>query len=119
MIVVAGGVYRERCVQPRWNALLGSAGRAAAAISYLHDTKLVTYVDDANRRELDSFAKTRGVVLQAERCSQTVSFDYVHPLSVPVIQPSPQLLAAAMPLRVQGDAVLRFGMMESTVIVDG
>jgi nucleoside 2-deoxyribosyltransferase len=79
MIVVVGGTYRERCIQPRWDALYGSAG--------------------------------------------TVSFDYVHPLSVPVIQPPPQLMPQLLKgppaLSAQGATVLRFGMMEATAIVVG
>jgi len=119
MITVVGGVYRERCVQPRWNALYGSAGRAAAALSYRHPVKLVTYVDDANNRELHALAETLGFELRAERVRETVSFDYVHPLSIPVIQPPPKVLSRAEPLTAQGDVVLRFGMMESTGVVEG
>jgi nucleoside 2-deoxyribosyltransferase len=99
--------------------LYGSAGRAAAALSYRHPVKLVTYVDEANKRELDALAETRGFELRAESVPETVSFDYVHPLSVPVIQPPPQVLSSAIPLTAQGDVVLRFGMMESTGAVEG
>jgi nucleoside 2-deoxyribosyltransferase/sugar/nucleoside kinase (ribokinase family) len=122
MIVVVGGTYRERCVQPRWDALYGSAGRAAAALSYVHDTQLVTYVGDDSRRELEVLARTCGAAgfnLDAHTIPATISFDYVHPLSVPVIQPPPQLLKHAAPLAARGDVVLRFGMMEATAVVEG
>lgn len=119
MITVVGGVYRERCVQPRWDALYGSAGRAATALAFRGPTKLVTYVDDANRRELQARMNPGGIELEAHRVGQTVSFDYVHPLSIPVIQPPPQILAREAPLRVSAEVVLRFGMIEATAIVDG
>jgi hypothetical protein len=119
MINVVGGVYRERCVQPRWSALYGSAGRAAEALSFRSPTRLATYVDDANRRELETRAGTCGIELEAHAFAETLSFDYVHPLSIPVIQPAPQVLVQAPPLKVSGELILRFGMMEATAIVDG
>lgn len=121
MIAVVGGVYRERCIQPRWDALFGSAGRAAAALAFRSKTRLVTYVDDASRRALEARTGAAGIELDAHRIGQTISFDYVHPLSVPVIQPPPQLLAHAQaaPLTVREEIVLRFGMMEATAIVEG
>ncbi|CDZ31061.1 Hypothetical protein, partial CDS, partial [Neorhizobium galegae bv. officinalis] len=30
---IAGGLYRELCVHPHWDCLLGSGGRAARALS--------------------------------------------------------------------------------------
>jgi hypothetical protein len=32
---IAGGVYLERCIQPLWNAVYGSGGRAAHCVASL------------------------------------------------------------------------------------
>jgi hypothetical protein len=118
MIHVVGGVYDERCVQPRWAQLFGSAGRAAAALAPFGDVTLVTYVADGRRRELEARVKSFGAVkLVATSYPDTVSFDYVHPLSVPIILPPPHMLSTAPDLQVDADLVLRFGMMEGDAVV--
>src|SRR3546814_16308645 len=33
--IIVGGIYQERCIQPLWNAVYGSAGRAAHCVSSL------------------------------------------------------------------------------------
>lgn len=33
MTTIVGGVYVERCIEPPWNEVFGSAGRAAMALS--------------------------------------------------------------------------------------
>jgi hypothetical protein len=120
MIDVVGGVYLERCVQPRWHQLYGSAGRAAAALSAQTDVVLHTYVDDISKRELEArVASFRRASLSPHHIDRTISFDYVHPLSVPVILPAPQLLKHVEPIRVEADTVLRFGMLEGDAIVRG
>lgn len=45
-LTIVGGVYGERCIQPAWDAVFGSAGRAAQAVEGLVDepVELVTYV---------------------------------------------------------------------------
>ena len=41
---IAGGVYRELCCIPKWDAIFGSGGRAAAAVASLSpDSVLHTY----------------------------------------------------------------------------
>lgn len=123
MITVAGGVYRERCLRPQWNQLFGSAGRAAAALADRVDVRLVTLIDKKTARDLEALvaslaARGHEVKLEASTCRQTISFDYVHPLSVPSIFPPPDSVKSP-PLKVKADVVLRYGMLESTVVVDG
>ncbi|MEI5668369.1 PfkB family carbohydrate kinase [Bosea sp. CCNWLW174] len=48
---------------------------------------------------------------------QRITFDYVHPLSVPVIRPALVQITALPPLSAEGDVVLRFGMLEGTAVV--
>jgi nucleoside 2-deoxyribosyltransferase len=120
MITVVGGVYIERCIQPHWNQLFGSAGRAAAALSTLTQVQLYTYTDEVNRAELNARMRSFGqVTVQASAINQVLSFDYVHPLSVPLILPPPHLLPEVAPLCVDAEVVLRFGMMEGSAVVRG
>lgn len=118
MIHVVGGVYDERCIQPRWDQLFGSGGRAAAALAALGEVTLHTYVADTRRRDLEARAASfGGVALRLTTVSATVSFDYVHPLSIPLVLPPPHMLERAPDLRVDADLVLRFGMMEGDAVV--
>jgi hypothetical protein len=63
-IHVAGGVYREYCVHPKWNEIYGSAGRAALAIAHMGTSVVLhAFMDDDARGVLagkgvylDSFA---------------------------------------------------------------
>src|SRR5438445_12571823 len=119
MIRVVGGVYHERCIQPHWDRLYGSGGRAAAALSSVTQVGLTTWIDDASRPRLQTLADGFGFEVQAARDPVTPSFDYVHPLSVPVIAPAPHLVATGSSLRAENDVVLRFGMLQGDAIVTG
>src|SRR3546814_15505823 len=46
-----------------------------------------------------------------------VAFDYFHPLSTPGISPVPGRLEPLPPIHVEGEVVLRFGMLEGDAIV--
>ena len=37
VLLVVGGIYRERCIWPEWRRTFGSAGRAAVAIAPFYD----------------------------------------------------------------------------------
>ena len=47
-LTVAGGLYHERCIWPEWNRVLGSGGRAAAAVvSHVDHITFRTYASAA------------------------------------------------------------------------
>jgi nucleoside 2-deoxyribosyltransferase len=121
MIHVAGGVYEERCLQPVWETLYGSGGRAAAALASRRPQQVVltTYVGDVWRRNLEARASQAGFKVNATAIDKTAVFSYVHPLSVPVIYPSLHLIHRAQPLQGDGEIVLRFGMLEGDAVVRG
>lgn len=119
-VEVVGGVYIELCMQPVWHQLLGSAGRAARALSTTAaKVTLHTYVDAQNRRSLETLCAGWQVSLSAGAVNQTTSFNYVHPLSVPTIVPAPYVAPLAASIQVAGDVVLRFGILEGDAIVQG
>lgn len=114
-LTVVGGVYRERCSWPEWDQVFGSGGRAAAALGgVVPDLELVTYAEPELARHFAGYAEMYGFNLRVVEAPQRVTFEYVHPMSLPVIRPSPGLITRLPPIDVTGEAVLRFGMMEST-----
>lgn len=114
---MVGGIYAERCLSPDWDAVYGSAGRAAAVISALgHAVELQAYMCD------EALAQMRGVSffdtdfsLKPETCSEFIRFRYLHDLATPEIVGVP---TSPLPdLNVHADRVLRFGMLEATAVV--
>ena len=119
-LVIVGGVYLERCVQPLWTAVYGSAGRAAHCVSSLisGSVKLHTYVAQTMQAEAAYLAAECNAELVAAPAQHSISFDYLHPLSTPVIRPAPDRMTRHPPISVKGDVVLRYGMLEGDAIVD-
>lgn len=121
LLTVVGGIYQERCIQPLWNAVYGSAGRAAQCVASLvsQPTKLHGYVASAISNEAAHLAADCGAELLASPAEYSVSFDYLHPLSTPIIRPAPEHMIKHVPIQVSGDVVLRYGMLEGDAIVNG
>ncbi|MCF3630531.1 PfkB family carbohydrate kinase [Thalassospiraceae bacterium LMO-SO8] len=117
---IVGGVYHERCAQPLWNAVYGSAGRAAHCVSSLVERPihLYTYVADTLKEEVKHLAGETEAKLHAAPADFQISFDYLHPLSVPVIQPSPAAIAKHPSISVSAEVALRFGMLEGDAVVN-
>ena len=120
MITVTGGVYREYCIEPHWDDVFGSAGRAAAALSnYDVDIALHTYRSQALSDGLSNLNAAFGVSLVGPEVPEGVEFEYVHSLGTPRITPRPDAIAQQPSIEVEGDVVLRFGMLEGNAKVRG
>lgn len=118
MTTVVGGVYVERCVEPHWDDVYGSAGRAAAAISAaVPGVQLVTYRAEPLAEAFDSLENAYGLVIQGPSVRSEVAFDYFHPLATPRITPRPDAIPWNEPIRIEDEVVLRFGMLEGEAIV--
>lgn len=114
---IVGGVYRELCEWPAWDAVLGSGGRAALAVGALSSkVRLHTYVSPQTRSAIEHLSSS-GIEINGHPTSSGVAFIYLHPLSEPYIEPSPTSLDLAEPISVSADVVLRFGMLEGDAIV--
>jgi nucleoside 2-deoxyribosyltransferase len=117
---VVGGTYLERCRESRWDELFGSGLRAAVAIRQLGpQSVLSTYISDVQRGTLYASADAAGVTLAATSVRDTLRFTYAHGLARPVIDPSLHLLEHGAPLQVEGDVILRFGMLDGDAVVHG
>lgn len=116
---VAGGTYLEECVEGEWRQLYGSALRAAAALQNISDIHLHTAVAIDHVPWFESVCATFNIQHMIENGSNTVAFVYQHGLSEPKIIPSLEAIAPAPQLKVTADRVLRFGMVDGDVKVDG
>jgi hypothetical protein len=118
MTTVVGGVYAERCLEPFWDDVYGSAGRAAAFLAGFRDgVKLVTYQAQELVDGLENLRSVYGLEISGLTTKAAISFDYMHSLSTPAIRPRPDAVVQEQPLDVADDVVLRFGMLEGTAKV--
>lgn len=114
---IAGGLYRELCETPKWNAQFGSGGRAAAAVSALSPgSTLHTYAREGSNPGWDALSAL-GVRVCSAHSDTAIAFAYFHPLSQPHIEPRPGSIPQQRPIHVSGDVVLRFGFLEGSAIV--
>lgn len=115
MMHIVGGLYHEICLRPAWNGLFGSGGRAALTIAALSsETILHSYFEDFEHGALDLY-RDNEVQLALKKSKSGVAFAYFHPLSRPHLEvngPKEQEL-----IKVEGDTVLRFGLVEGDAIV--
>ena len=118
MTTVVGGVYIERCIEPYWNEVFGSAGRAAMALAdHLPDVRLHTFRAPDLAADLDNLAFISGAYLEGPERGPPISFDYMHSLADPKIDPRPDAIPDLGVLEVDDDVVLRFGMLEGNARV--
>jgi hypothetical protein len=118
MTTVIGGVYAERCLEPYWDDVYGSAGRAAAAISAaVPDVRLVTYRAEELADGLENLAAIYGLAIGGDVVPTGIGFDYMHSLADPRITPRPDAIPQHPQLSIEDDVVLRFGMLEGTARV--
>lgn len=114
---IAGGLYRELCDMPFWDATFGSGVRAAAAVAAdCSDVKLHTYASPSDQLALAAL-RNQGIRLSITSRPSPIAFAYFHPLSVPYIQPPPAHIERQPSLNVSGEAVLRFGFLEGDAVV--
>lgn len=117
-LTIAGGTYHELCLEGDWQQMFGSGLRAAAALARRGQPILYTFVAEMELSLVQTIAHTFGVRLSHTSSSQSVTFRYSHGLSTPSISPPLNMLAPSSSIRVAGEHVLRFGMLEGEAIVD-
>jgi hypothetical protein len=119
MLQVVGGTYLESCISPWWFELFGSGLRASLAARALGvDVEFHTFIDDLQEQTLN--AKVAGqLTLHARATSPTIRFSYAHSLSAPLIIPPPHTGQQPEGISVEGERILRFGMLEAEAVVHG
>lgn len=118
MTTVVGGVYEESCIEPFWDDVYGSGGRAAAALSAaIPEVRLVTYCAQPLHDGLENLRAAYGLRISGTSTPNGVRFEYVHSLSDPRIIPRPDAIQRHDDLTANDEVVLRFGMMEGSAHV--
>lgn len=115
-MIIAGGVYLERCVTPDTTQLLGSAGRAALGLSSLRKgIVLHTFHPVALWADLEANFRPYGIDCRPSPSSERIEFSYVFPLARPIQSPS------SAPSRseglIKGRDILSFGCVEGNFVV--
>lgn len=111
---IVGGFYREMSLVPEIDQMFGSGGRAAAILSEItNDVTLHTYTD--NDSDIEEFEKKYAIEVKKYRRDDPISFSYFHPLSTPHISKSENFQSS---IKVSGEVVLRFGLIEGDAVVD-
>jgi hypothetical protein len=114
-LAIVGGVYHERCIWPDWDRLFGSGGRAAAAVTtHVDQVTLYSYAETTTATAFEPYARSYGFAFNSEASDQTISFEYVHSLSVPLVRPALVRIHQLRPIVLNAETVLRFGMMEGS-----
>jgi hypothetical protein len=113
---VVGGLYRELCEVPHWDAVFGSGGRAVCTVQGISSSvTLCTYARQLAAAE-SRFSEIP-VVVNVQRSRTAIAVSYFHPLSDPHVEPARNAIPQEDPLRVSADVVLRFGMLEGDAVV--
>ncbi|WP_238346296.1 PfkB family carbohydrate kinase [Luteimonas saliphila] len=111
MLSIVGGVYRERCMRPDWDQVVGSAGRAAMAIHQLGGrVHLHSHLDDQARA---IFSAVDELKLTGPAIAHCPAFFYLHGLARPVIH----RIADLADLELEAEKIIRFGMLDATAVV--
>jgi len=118
---IVGGIYNERSVFPENDVIYGSGGRAAAALSLMNpNITLTSFMGENRRRDIEYHVKDIWkLMLDGYAVPEMVSFTYYHGLSSPIIRPTRLPVDNAPEIRVSGDVILQFGMLEGNAVVTG
>jgi len=111
---IVGGVYREICRFPTWDQIYGSGGRAAVALSAsFGKVRLHTFVPEADKQDVLATVESFGVNVVPRPSDNLVSFEYLHCLSTPSIEPTDWKIEDDRNFTVKADLAVVFGMMEA------
>jgi hypothetical protein len=119
MITVTGGVYREKCFDQPTNEILGSGGRAAIALTDLAKIRLYTYRAKEFSGHFHELEQAFLVESEGLWTEWGIEFDYLYSLGAPRITPTPATITQHPDLIVEGDVILRFGMLEGSARISG
>ncbi|MGQ7935503.1 PfkB family carbohydrate kinase [Paraburkholderia sp. D1E] len=118
-LTIAGGVYREICQFPEKREILGSGGRAAAAVSSMNsDVELHAFFPDSALSEVRlSLLGAYDFALVQHTSANLFAFRWTHGLASPQQEPALPRSYQDLEMEVGGDVVLRYGMVEGAAKV--
>ena len=116
---IVGGVYKEICYWPKWDAMFGSAWRAVRvfrAFSPNANITLHTIGNDEIKKMMTIYAKAEKLNPQVRQSSSITEFHYDYPLSIPVIYRQKE---EQYELEASGSFMIGFGMLEAKTKISG
>lgn len=115
-MIVAGGVYIERCVVPDTARLLGSGGRAALALSsFRQDIVLHTFHPPELWGDLEANFRPYGIACHPYASDERITFSYLFPLGK--AEQSPEEVGRRREQVVSGRDILSFGCVEGDFVL--
>lgn len=120
-MIVAGGVYHEKCEFPPDSKFFGPGLRGVAAIQQITDAEDSLYccISDDDSKTLQEYSNRFGFTLEATTIPETVTFYYLHNHSNPKQQPRNASQFGCELTGIEGEAVLQYGLVEGTAVVNG
>jgi nucleoside 2-deoxyribosyltransferase len=116
---ICGGFYGEFMLHPEHAASFGSGVRAAAAVAALcTEVELFTWSAISQIDELHAICNAYGIKVHRHDRKHAIDFSYVHGCVPPTLIPDLRNIEQTDPMRVTGDVIVRFGMLEGTAVVD-
>jgi hypothetical protein len=116
---IAGGIYREICQFPERREILGSGGRAAAALAEFDvHVALHAFVPQELEQEVRLNLAIYDIELFPAPTKHLIAFRWLHGLASPQQEPLLTVDDLAGTLHASGDLVLRYGMVEGSAVVD-
>lgn len=118
MLTVIGGTYKERCVDPFWDELWGSALRGAAALSnFVSPIQLFSCIGENDLLYAEGQCSIFNIEPNYTVIESTVSFDYFHPLTKPLILNAPDNNLHFSDIT--SENILMYGQIEGKIKVKG
>ncbi len=118
-LTIVGGTYFEHCRDPIYYEMYGSGLRAAAALSDIGKTiNFISCIGETDIETAISISDTFGFTYSFKSIKNTTTFYYDHPLASPIAYPS-SLENHFMYPDVNGQNILYYGLIETTVKVNG
>ncbi|MFZ6780426.1 PfkB family carbohydrate kinase [Undibacterium sp. Ji83W] len=118
---IAGGIYREICQFPERREILGSGGRAAAALSEINDDiELHGFApaDEQIRFEIQSSLAVYNFHINLYDSTNFVAFRWLYGLASPQQEPTFGPGEKEIQMAINGDVILRYGMVEGNAVVN-
>src|SRR5438105_3619066 len=120
-MIIVGGTYDEICFEPRWEEKVGSGLRACRVVTSIDPNLRINYCTFGNENTKlylsqiqNQFTNIDSVVTEI---ADNVVFYYDHPLINPRIFPRPDAInKSSNEIRVKGDNILYYGMIEGNAI---
>lgn len=119
-MIVTGGTYREKCLEPLWDQIYGSGLRACITISEFDpslDVQFHTFADQRFQGHLAYINSSyTGLSVSTYPINKGFQFFYDHPLKTPVISPRLDLVNQQQVhiKTTRKDDILSFGALEGS-----